>query len=328
MINVQDLINDIKTMSGLCGVSGCEDEVRDYIVSEIAPYCDEVTVDNIGNVVAKKTADKGEYVMLSAPMDESGLIATDIDPSGYLKFDTVGRVDTRALASRYVKVNGLTGVASRKAIHLIPREERGKAVAAKKLMIDIGASSKEEAEKYVRPGDYCSFDTDFLRLNNKLCGKAVGGRSCCKALIETLKSESKRNILAVFNVQNEIGSRGAKVEPGAAVGVDAEDIEYALVLDFYDAGKNAEIECGRGVAVPRMISETVVDGVVINKIKEAFAADISMQETAVVKEHSAAEHIGVVKSGILTAALGIPVYGGAADVSDIMELIKALNKLA
>ena len=71
-----------------------------------------------------------------------------------------------------------------------------------------------------------------------------------------------------------------------------------------------------------------MDGVVINKIKEAFAADISMQEIAHVKEHSAAEHIGVVKSGILTAALGIPVYGGAADVSDIMELIKALNKLA
>ena len=61
-------------LCNLNGLSGEEDEVRDFIKSEIEQYCDEITGDNLGNLLAHKKGRKTppKKIMFQAHMDETG----------------------------------------------------------------------------------------------------------------------------------------------------------------------------------------------------------------------------------------------------------------
>lgn len=145
---------NMKLLEQLCtlrGISGDEESVRDFIVAQITPHAERVTIDAMGNVIAEKKGAKPAKtkLMLNAHMDEVGLIVTHIDNDGYLKFATVGGIDKRVLCGRSVIIgNGVHGVIGAKPIHLLNSEERGKAVPIHDMYLDIGASSREEAEKW------------------------------------------------------------------------------------------------------------------------------------------------------------------------------------
>ena len=125
---------NIELLEQLCtlrGISGDEESVRDFIVAQITPYAERVTIDAMGNVIAEKKGAKPAKtkLMLNAHMDEVGLIVTHIDNDGYLKFATVGGIDKRVLCGRSVIIgNDVHGVIGAKPIHLLNSEERGKAV--------------------------------------------------------------------------------------------------------------------------------------------------------------------------------------------------------
>ena len=53
--NKYDLLEKLCNLNGL---SGEEDEVRDFIKSEIESYCDEIITDNLGNLLAHKKGRK------------------------------------------------------------------------------------------------------------------------------------------------------------------------------------------------------------------------------------------------------------------------------
>ncbi|MCR4718535.1 MAG: M42 family peptidase, partial [Firmicutes bacterium] len=94
----------LKELTNLSGVSGNEDEVREFIISKITPYCDEIKTDSIGNVIALKKGNADKKVMLCAHMDEVGFIISEITDKGYLKFKTVGGIDTRTILAKRVKI--------------------------------------------------------------------------------------------------------------------------------------------------------------------------------------------------------------------------------
>ena len=79
---------DYRLLNKLCsanGISGDEGEVRELIISEIKEYADEIRVDNLGNLlVHKKGKERAKNkLMLSAHMDEVGLMVTDITSDGF-----------------------------------------------------------------------------------------------------------------------------------------------------------------------------------------------------------------------------------------------------
>jgi endoglucanase len=219
----------LSELSALRGVSGNEAAVRTYISEQIRGLVDEMWVDPMGNLFARKgTHLSGPHVMLAAHMDEVGLLVTHIEDDGLLRFDTVGGIDHRVLPSVWVQVGdeAVPGVIGAKAIHLKKPEERGKPVARDDLFIDIGARSKAEAEKLVQPGDYATFWTDYEELGDRRAkGKAFDDRVGCHVLMELLKDEVQTPLTAVFTVQEEIGLRGAQV---AAYTVQP---DVALVLE-------------------------------------------------------------------------------------------------
>jgi len=203
----------IKRLTDANGLPGFESEVREIIKEEIKPYVDDLYTDRMGNLIAVKNKDKeGRHIALSAHMDEVGLCINHIDKDGYLKFHSWG-VDARILPAKIVKIgkNRVTGVIGTKAIHLQEPTERANALAIDKLYIDIGAESKEEAEKLVEIGDYVAFDSDYVEFGSKVKAKALDDRVGCLAAIEALKSDYPHKLTACFVVQEEVGLRGSMI---------------------------------------------------------------------------------------------------------------------
>ena len=123
----KQLLQQLCNANGISGDEGC---IRDIIVSHIENSGATYSTDSMGNLIVfkkgKKTPDK--KLLISAHMDEVGLIISDITDDGYLKFKTVGGIDERVLISKKVcigkdKIPGVIGI---KAIHLQKKEEREK----------------------------------------------------------------------------------------------------------------------------------------------------------------------------------------------------------
>lgn len=216
----------LEKLCNASGPSGYEGEVREIIKKEIAPYVDEIKIDRMGNIIAHKKG-TGAKVMVDAHMDEVGFIITGFNEDGTLKFSALGGINNKIIPSKvvYIGEKKIPGVIGVKPIHLQSAAERTKNLSYGDCCIDIGSNSKEETKKYVSMGDYAVFDTVYGEFGEGLIkGKAFDDRMGCYVLIEALKENYNCDLYAVFNVQEEVGERGAFV---AAYGVKA-DIGIAL----------------------------------------------------------------------------------------------------
>ena len=151
------LIDTLKELCALSGVSSREDAVRDYIRAQAAPYADSIRVDVMGNLIIEKkgAVPGGKKLMLAAHMDEVGLMVHTITDEGYLKFSTVGGIDRRVLIGKRVLVGErqLPGVIGLKAYHLTGAEEEKKVPKLKeqrrilKIQLKNVIKSRKEKEK-------------------------------------------------------------------------------------------------------------------------------------------------------------------------------------
>ena len=171
----------LKDLTALSGVAGNEKAVRDYIIEKASPLA-EVRVDRMGNVFAyKKGKDSSRHVMLAAHMDEVGMIVTEINDKGFLSYGCCGGIDPRVVVSKRVLVGEkrVPGVIGAKAIHLQSGGERDSVMQHSSLYIDIGAGDKAAAEKLVSPGDYVTFDSEWVEFGNGLVkAKALDDKIC------------------------------------------------------------------------------------------------------------------------------------------------------
>ena len=333
---------DMKLLERLCkcdGISGDEGEVRELIIEEIKPYADNITVDNLGNlIVHKKGKNRAKSkIMLSAHMDEVGLMVTDITLDGYLKFDEVGGIDRRVLLGKRVtvgknKINGVIGV---KPIHLCKGEEVGRIPELSDMYIDIGADSKDDAIKYIKYGDSINFVSDFTVTSDCITSKALDDRFGCLVLIEIIKSELEYDMDFVFVVQEEVGLRGAKV---AAYTVDP---EFALVIETTTAADIPEIDenkqvcnMSNGAVISVMDRRTIYDKEMI-----AFAFDcaeksqIKAQYKRAVAGGNDAGVIHSSRSGVRTLAVSLPCRylhspNCVVNRQDCENMIKLVSTLA
>lgn len=206
----------LKILTELNGVSGNENSVSDFIISQVSDYADKMTKDSMGNLIFFKKGKNpsGKRVGVFSHMDEVGLIVNNITDDGYIKFSQVGGIDDRILLTQRVvvgekKVKGFIGI---KAVHLQSKDERKRVIKTDDMYIDIGASSKEYALKYVQKGDYIAFDSEYTMLSGKrFKAKAVDDRAGCAIMMELMKNSYDEDIYFCFTVQEETGLRGAKV---------------------------------------------------------------------------------------------------------------------
>jgi endoglucanase len=258
------MLDTIKQLCALPGVSGWEDSVRDYIKTRVSPHAD-IRTDALGNLIVFKKGLKttSKKLVLCAHMDEVGLIVTGVTEDGFVKFSSVGGIDRRVLMGKrvYIGEKGVFGVVGNKAYHLVSREDREKIPALDAMYIDIGAASRDAAEKLVSLGDIGVFDPGIVAFGDGyIKAKALDDRVGCAVLLRLIESPLPVDCTFVFTVQEEVGTRGAY----AAAFSEAPDI--ALIVEGTTAADLPSVPAGKqvcaldkGVVIPFMDGSTVYD---------------------------------------------------------------------
>lgn len=331
------MIDIIRELSLLNGTSGREDVIRDYILSKIEGHC-EYKVDALGNILAfKKGKERAKNkVMLDAHMDEVGVIVTHITKDGLIKFGNVGGIDTKVMLGRqFIFENGAIGVVGVKPIHLLKGDEKTKIPDRDSLYIDIGAETKEEAEKKVRIGETGVFLSDFVEFGeHKIKGKALDDRVGCAVLLDMICSEIPYDAYFSFSVQEEIGTRGA------AVSAYSIDPAYAIVLetttaaDIIDVPEHKQVcVLGKGAAVSFMDRSTLYSKEVFDAaFRVAEQNHINIQAKTLVAGGNNAGSIHKTRAGIKTIAVNVPCrylhspscVCDVRDIDSVRKLVEAL----
>jgi endoglucanase len=255
----------LRELSDAFGVSGNEDDVRAIVLDAVRNHVDEFKVDALGNVLTVKrgTGQDRMRVMLAAHMDEIGLMVVDYDNDGFLKVNAVGGIDPRLLPGALFVVgpDRIPGVIGIKPIHLVESNEIDKVAKIDDLVLDVGATSKEEAQKLAPLGTYATFATRFRDLGPTVTGKAFDDRAGCAVLVELLQGDRfVFDLHAAFTVQEEVGLRGARV---AAFAIDPH-CAFALegtVADDIPKEKDVSptTELGKGPAITVMDRSFIAD---------------------------------------------------------------------
>lgn len=306
---------DNRLLKELCltnGISGDEGAVRELILAEIKPYADEITVDPLGSIIAfKKGRSRAKHrLLISAHMDEVGFIVTYITEDGYIKFDEVGGIDRRVvLGDRVVigenKINGVVGI---KPVHLCKGDEAENIPKYEEMYIDIGADSRQEAEKYVSPGDSICFESFYQNNGETVISKAIDDRAGCCMMIEMIKSDLPYDMFFSFAVQEEVGLRGSKA---TAYRINP---DFAIVLEATAAADIPGVEDSKqvcilhkGAVVSFMDKRTIYDKGLINKVFDcAEKSGFKLQYKKAVAGGNDSGSIQCSRGGVRTLALSVP----------------------
>ncbi|MDG1781221.1 MAG: M42 family metallopeptidase [Flavobacteriales bacterium] len=267
---------DIKLLAQICetpGVPGYEKQIRDLIIKEVTPLVDDVSVDNMGNVVALKRGKERKKVMIAAHMDEIGFMVTHIDDNGFCRFHTLGGFDPKTLTSQRVIVHGnkeLVGVMGSKPIHIMSPEERTKAPKISDYFIDLGMPA-EEVKLHVPIGSPVTRDRELIEMGDCVNCKSIDNRVSVFILLETLRKlqDVPYDVYAVFTVQEEVGIRGAQVatlaiQPDIGLGLDT-----TIAFDTPGAGAHEKVTTlGKGTAIKIMDASAICDPRMIQFLKK------------------------------------------------------------
>lgn len=240
------MIDTIKRLAQTYGPSGHEDQIRAAIEAEIDGLADEVEVDALGNLIAWRrpgdSAKKPLRVMLTAHMDEIGLVVSHVEKNGFLRFTNLGGIRLSTLPGNRVQfADGTQGAIGNEPI------TGSKIPPMTELYIDVDDG---DGEHNITPGDAAGMVRDVVVRGNRIMGKSLDDRVGCAILIEVMRRLQKtpHEIAFVFAVQEEVGSRGAQTA-AYAIGPD-----FGLAVDLTITGDTPKytptrVELGKGPAI-------------------------------------------------------------------------------
>lgn len=245
-------IDMIRALSEAHGASGFETPVRKLYQTYLEPVSDEIVRDHFGSVVGKKVGKAdGPSILLAGHLDEIGLLTKAITDEGFIKFQTIGGWWSQVMLAQRVTIQTrkgeITGIIGSKPPHLLSAKERDEVVKIKDMFIDIGVSSKAEAEELgVRPGDPITPISAFVQLGNPnvYMGKALDNRLGCATAVEVLRAlkgqDHPNTLFAGATTQEEVGLRGAQtlvhhIKPDVSIALDVGISGDTPGIDGYDA---------------------------------------------------------------------------------------------
>ncbi len=318
----------VKRLTETYGPSGHEQAIREVIRSEVKNLADEVRVDAMGNLIARRkgtgTAPR-KKVMLAAHMDEIGVIATHIDQKGFVRFAPIGGVFPLTLfGQRCIFGNGTVGVFGRER-----KGAKGTEIKLDQLFIDVGVPDATNVP--VQVGDAAGFWREFVDLGHRIIGKAMDDRIGCAVLIETMRElrKSPHDLYFVFTVQEEVGVRGATT---SAFGIQP---DLALAVDVTDTGDTPEantmsVGLGKGPAIKvkdaGMLSHPAVKNLLVTTAQEA---KLPYQLEVLAGGTTDAKAIQLTREGIPAGVVSIPeryvhTPSEMVDFNDAQNAVKLL----
>ena len=317
------------------GPSGNEENVRKIISRAIKKYVDEMKVDKMGNLVVRVKGN-GRKAMLTAHMDEIGLMVNRIEKNGRLRFSALGGIESITLAGQTVSIlkkdnqEACKGVISFYELHEaleiknIPKIED--------LYIDTGLTKKELEKKGIEIGSYIVTKHKSSNLGNDkiLSGKALDNRVGVYILIQLIKKIKKINLDSyfVFTVQEEVGLYGAKTS------VYNINPEFGIAIDATNsADSETETIMGKGPVITVKDAEIIANRELNEYIRKlAKRYKIPLQLEVVDIGTTDATSIMFSKGGVPSTVVSVPVRNlhsniGIVDFNDVQNAIKLLERL-
>jgi len=322
----------LKALTEVHGVPGYEAPVRACLQNYLKPL-GVLSQDKMGSVICQK---EGKFetprVMVAGHMDEIGFMVRHITQEGFLKFIPLGGWFDQVLLGQRVVVKtrkgDVPGIIGAKPPHLLPTEERSKIVQKKDMYIDIGVSSKEEADDVgVRLGDPVIPRADFVEMANgktymsKAFDDRVGTALIISVLQELKERDHPNTILGVATVQEEVGLRGATTS------VRVTNPDVAIILEADIAGdvpgikdEESSVKLGKGPSVllydARMIPNLKFRDFVLDTATEL---EIPLQLSAITGGATDGGVIHLHETGVPSVVIGIPARHIHSDSSTRLD---------
>jgi endoglucanase len=316
----------LQKLSETPGPSGFEQAVRAVLKDELEPLASDIRIDALGNLIAHKAASRsaaaGQRIIIAAPMDETGLMASHVDERGFVHFAPIGPVIKDTLPGGHVQfMNGTQGlVGSAGAAHGSPSS----------LFIDVGAGSRKECP--VNIGDAAVFQRSFHDMGEFLAGRSLAGRASVLVAIEALRmlESTPNDLYMVFTAQEQVGSRGALVssygiEPELAITIGA------AAADDVPGSLKQGLVLGKGPAIKIRDASIICDPQVVSwMVRTAEKNKIPCQREVNMQGSSAAARIQASRAGVLAGAISLPVryLDSACEMLSVQDLFNAIKLLA
>ncbi len=322
-------IKMLKELTAIYGPSGQEQAVSAFIISQVESFVDEIKVDKMGNVIAHKKGD-GPKLMVAGHMDQIGMMVTDVDDKGFIRLTNIGGINPYVThGERVVFKDGTEGIAYAEGSTEMDK------LKLDKLFVDIGCTSKEEAEQHVQIGDICVYQSHFVERDKTISVGALDDRIGCFVMIEALKrmSATENDCYFVFTVQEEVGIRGAKT---SAYTVDP---DVGLAIDITSSGdtpgaKRFKISLHDGVAIKVRDNSLLSHPKVNERLVEICKSEsIKYQMEVLEFGGTDAGGISLTREGVPASVLSIPtryVHSGHETISkaDVEATIDLLVKFS
>lgn len=319
----------IKTLVEAYGPSGHEAQVRELVRAEVQPLADDLRVDALGNLIVgrRAAAPGGRRVMLSAHLDEIGVIISHVDERGFARFLNIGGVNALScLGGRVRFANGAVGVIGLDG----RRDDPHRPPALNELFLDFGVTSRAACP--VGVGDAGGFYRPMeLVGEHRVTAKSLDDRIGVVVLIETLRRLTRpaHDVVFVFSVQEEVGLRGAAT---AAFGVDA---EIGLAVDVTRTGDTPNstrmaVALGEGVAIKVRDSGMLADPRVKDLlVQRARAARVPYQLEILEGGTTDAAAMQISRSGMPAGCLSIPTryLHTPSEMVDLRDVQAAIDLL-
>lgn len=322
------------------GPSGFETESAAAFRNYLEGFCAEVRTDVLGNTIGILNPGAPMRVMLSGHYDEIGFQIVHISDEGLLYFRPNGGIDKLNVPASEVDIltesGRVRGVIGKKPIHLLKPAERENAVDLSDMWIDIGAESREEAEKIVAIGDPVTLRSNFHMFNeNRFMSKGMDDKVGAFVVAETLRELAGRKLnVAVYgvgSVQEEVGLRGATT---STFGIDphvgfAIDVGFATDIPDIPKKQLGDIRLGRGPELNRSCDNNPVLGRILRRIAGDFKIDYQEGAAHRASGGTDAAQIQMTRAGVATALLSIPnrYMHSPVEVCDLRDVYGAVRLL-
>ena len=303
----------LKRLCEASGVPGREEGIRALIREALQGQVDELWVDRLGNLIARKKGE-GPKVVVAAHMDEIGFLVSHVDEkTGYLRIEPVGGFDPRTLIAKRVVVHTasgpLVGLIGIKPIHILTEEEKKKEVKISDLFVDLGLPG-DQVKDQVRVGDPVTLRQDFLEVGELVSGKALDDRVGVYVGIEALRrlQDHRADVYFVGTVQEEVGLRGARTSAFSIAPEIGVALDVTLACDMPGVQEHQQItKLGQGVAIKVKDSASISHpGLVRFLVKLAEEGDIPYQLEILPRGGTDAGGLQLAREGAAVVTLSIP----------------------
>ena len=345
----ETMLDLIRDLSEAKAPSGFEDEAV-AVARHFAEDFADAKEDSLRNLYLYPKNFSGEkpVFMLDAHGDEVGMMVQAIKPNGTLRFLPLGGWSPNTLPASKVWVRTKTGkyipgVVAAPPPHFITEADRNRAADPSTLVIDIGASSAQEAvEAYgVRIGEPVVSAVDFTydEEHDRMLGKAFDCRVGCAAMLETLHRLADEDLpvdlCGVLSSQEEVGDRGVQVSVNTVKPAVAIAFEGCPADDTFTEPYMTQTAVGKGPMIRFMDRSMIANPRFMRyTIDLAEQLNIPLQTSVRSGGGNNGAVINLQNGGIPVIVVGVPVryihshYGWAsyADVNAAVDLAIAVVK--